>query len=95
MTKYIVHMSVGYCGMDAHAALELNDDHTEKELSDACWEMALDNASMYGYYPPSDDMDEDDDDEYVTEGIESHPEIYDPEKHDMHRCGGGSFAEDF
>jgi hypothetical protein len=79
--------------MDAHGALELPDDHTEKELSDACWDMALDNADMYGYYPPSDDMD--DDDEYVTEGIEGWAEVYDPEKHDMHRAGGGSFAGDF
>lgn len=94
MTKYIVHLNVGYAGMDSVEALELPDNHTQKELDDACWDMAVDHAERYGYYPPSDDTD-DDNDEFVSENIEGWPEVYNPKKHDMLRAGGGSFADDF
>ena len=95
MIKYIVHTYTGYCGSDNYYALEMEDDHSEEDLDRIVWEMAVENADRYGYYPPDEDGNDDDDDESISNGIEGHAELYDPEKHDQHRPGGGSFAQDF
>lgn len=101
MKHYIVHMSVGYAGMDAYAALSMPDDATEEEVDQEAWYMALDHAESYGYYPPDCDYDEEDEEEdswnsdKISDNIEGCPELYNPEKHDMHRSGGGSFQQDF
>lgn len=94
MKRYIVHCSVGYAGMDVAEPLLMDDNHTEAELNEACWDLAVNNADRYGYYPPSDDGCEDESD-YESDNIEGYPEIYNPDEHDMLRPGGGSFESDF
>lgn len=86
MRKLIVHLMTGYCGEDAHEALEIGDDYTTQEIDDICWNLALDNAESYGYEEA---------DPYLFERIEYIWEDYDPNEHDMHRSGGGSFEDDF
>ena len=100
MTKrYIVKMHVGYAGMDAYDALIMPDNHTEDELQDEAYYMAVDHASAYGYYPvdeyaPEDDSEEEPPDCYI-DSIYGHAVPYDPAKHDGKRAGGGSFEKDF
>ncbi len=102
MKHYIVHMYVGYAGMDAHDILSMPDDATMEEVQDEAHLMALEHAESYGYYPPSDEYPEDYDGEVmddcdsdqISDNIEGWAEPYDPDKHDMHRAGGGSFMDD-
>lgn len=100
MTKrYIVKMHVGFAGMNTYDALVMPDDHTEDELEDEAYHMAVDNASSYGYYPvsewePEDDSQEEPPDCYI-DSIEGYAVPYDPAKHDRKRSGGGSFEQDF
>jgi hypothetical protein len=100
MKHYIVHMYVGYAGMDGYEALSMPDDATEEEIQEEAHYMALDHAESYGYYPPDCDYDEEDEEDTwnsdkISDNIEGYAELYDPEKHDMHRAGGGSFQLDF
>lgn len=102
MKKYIVFMYVGFCGMDGVEALCMDDNHTQEELENAVWEMAVNHAEMYGYYPEheapedydpdSEDFDENSGDNYV-DSIEGYAEEYDPEKHDGHSIGGSWDSE--
>lgn len=96
MKHYIVHMHVGYAGMDGHDILSMPDDATEEEVQDEAQLMALGHAESYGYYPPSDEYSEEDDDDSdkISDNIEGWAEPYDPDKHDMLRAGGGSFMKD-
>lgn len=101
MKHYIVHMHVGYAGMDGHDLLSMPDDATEDEVQDEAHLMALQHAESYGYYPPSDEYpeeDADDDSDWnsdkISNNIEGYAEPYEPDKHDMHREGGGSFTDD-
>jgi hypothetical protein len=102
MRKMIVHLSVGFAGMDAYEALLVEDDATEDEIAQEAWHMALDHAERYGYYP-TDDYSEDGEDEddggwdrdHYSHNIEGCAEDYDPDRHDMKRAGGGSFELDF
>lgn len=87
MKYYIVYMSCNIVGCDDVQALEMHDDHTDKELSDCVWDMTLDYANSW----QPDDMDW----EEFEQGIQGCPEVYDPDKHDMDRAGGGSFKDDF
>ena len=103
MKRFIVHMHVGYAGMDGYDALVMPDDATEDEIQQEAYYMAVEHAESYGYYPSDEGDDsycEDDEDDgwnsdKVSEGIEGYAEPYDPEVHDMHRSGGGSFEDDF
>jgi len=101
MRKMIVHLSVGFAGMDGYEALLVEDDATEEEIAQEAWHMALDHAERYGYYP-TDDYSEDDEDgddpwnrDSYSHNIEGCAEDYDPDRHDMKRAGGGSFELDF
>lgn len=97
MRKMIVHLSVGFAGMDACEALLVEDDATDDEIQQEAWYMAVDHAERYGYYPADDYEDEDDDwgsDKY-SNNIEGHAVDYNPALHDMKRSGGGSFEQDF
>lgn len=99
MKHYIVHMEVGYAGMDGYDLLSMPDDATEEEVQDEAYLMALQHAESYGYYPPSDEYPEDDgeedwDSDNVSDNIEGWAEPYDPAKHDGERAGGGSFMDD-
>lgn len=101
MRKMIVHLSVGFAGMDGYEALLVEDDATEEEIAQEAWYMALDHAERYGYYPTDDyrEDDEDEDDPWnrdsYSDNIDGCAEDYDPDRHDMHRAGGGSFELDF
>lgn len=92
-------MSVGYAGMDACDILMMPDDATEDEVQEEAYQMAVQHAESYGYYPRYEydlsDEDEELDGDHYTDGIEGWAELYDPKKHDMKRSGGGSFADDF
>ena len=79
MRKIVYHLHVGFAGMDGTRLVVFDDNPTNKELDGIGYELALDWADMYGYYPPSDDTDEYD--EYVSEGIEGSWEEYDVNKH--------------
>lgn len=82
MRKLFVTLRTGYCGMDAHELIEVPDDMTEDEINNEIWGMAVENASMYSIYTPSEDDDEDDEDFQDGSNIEGHYVEYDPEKHD-------------
>lgn len=100
MKHYIVHMYVGYAGMDGHDLLSMPDDATEEEVQDEAHLMALAHAESYGYYPPSDEYPEEEEEEddwesdQISDNIEGYAEPYDPDKHDMLRAGGGSFMDE-
>lgn len=82
--KIVVHLGVGYCGMDAHEFYEINADATEEAISEFCWELAKDNAEMYGLYPEEEmpeDISDDDTSQY-SYNIEGYYEDYKPEEHD-------------
>lgn len=84
MTEVYIKMSTGYCGMDGHEVIEV--DYTVEELSDLnsaaaieldemAYEMAQQNASMYG-------LEVDDEEEGVEiDNIQGNWEIFDFEKH--------------
>ena len=88
--KILITLRTGYCGMDSHKFFEVPDDMDEAELSDMCWEMALENAARYGIY----DANSVEDDGIGINGanlsynIEGSWALYDPKKHDGKRVGG-------
>lgn len=79
MRKIVFHLHVGFAGMDDTRLIIFDDNPTNKELYDIASDLALDWADMYGYYPPSDEDDEDD--EHVSENIEGSWEEYNEETH--------------
>ena len=90
-------MHTGFVGCEGTDLLSLPDNHTEAELDEAVWDMALNHAQAYGTEPyPDDYEDGDEGEEYdlYSENIEGHAELYDPELHDQHRAGGGSFQDE-
>lgn len=97
MKRYIAYLEVGYAGMDACEAFIMPDNHTEDELSQVVWEMAVEHASGYGVeVGDADSFDSEDDEEEMSgENVSGYAEIYDPDKHDSLRSGGGSFVLDF
>ena len=70
---------VGFVGMDTYEIVELPDeDYSEDYLNEYAWQGALNHAESYGYYPYSDDMgEEDEDDDMYSEGIEGSWQIVD------------------
>lgn len=96
MKQLIVKMHTGFAGMDQYDILIMPDDATEEEIYDEAYSMAVEHAEMYGIYPYPDDFDEDEDVGEYSDNIDGYViGEYVPEKHDMYRCGGGSFADDF
>ena len=86
--KIIIHLSVGYAGMDTNEGWEIPTSMTEEELDDFCWDRACDHAESYGYYPPNDEDQEGEDDDcdaYCGDKISNHIEgswqDYDEKKH--------------
>lgn len=91
-------MHTGYCGMDGYDVLVMPDDATEDEIAQEAYRMAVEHAESYGIYPYDEyaDVEDVEDDTEYSHNIEGWSlGEYDPEKHDMHRAGGGSFAQDF
>lgn len=101
--RWIVEMHVGYAGMDGYDALVMPADATEEEVQHEAWLMALQHAESYGYYPPNEDNlgdefgdeDGDWDSDHISDNIDGYAVPYNPELHDMHKSGGGSFEDDF
>jgi hypothetical protein len=90
MKNYIVFFETGFCGEDDVQAW-LGDPSD----SDALWEAAIDHARQYDHsneYEEGEDYCEDED---LADRIGYTLKEYDPEEHDMFRCGCGSFQEDF
>lgn len=82
--KIIFHLSTGMCGMDSHEVWEYDDDVTHEELDNEAWQLAVQNAESYGYYPEEwrDEMDTDDlEDEDRFTSVEGWWELYDETKH--------------
>lgn len=73
------------------------DDATEDEIEQEAWYLAVTHAERYGYYPPdyTSDDEEEEDTSHISTNISGWAELYDPDKHDMKRPGGGSFERDF
>lgn len=91
---FIVGMSAGFAGTDAHEILLGHPGDTPNELEDEAWYMGVAHAEMYGVY-----HEEDDEGDNYSDNIEGYIEAeYTPEtahKLDGKRSGGGSFASDF
>lgn len=75
-----------YVGTDYCDALGIYDnlEDARQEAEDYAWDHFEEDPDSYG-----------DDGEYEGEGPDYYIEEYDPEIHDMHRSGGGSFEDDF
>lgn len=101
MRKIVFGFDVNVCGIGGlHDAQEFPDDVSDEELNDHAWEAALQSAESYGYYPESwrpqegdEDYQEDDEDSDSYTEIDAWWENYVPEKHDMHKPGGGSWFD--
>lgn len=85
-------MSTGYCGTDG-CDIALGDNLDPFSMDRIAYEMAVDHAEAYGIYPYPEEYDEDE--EEYSDNIEGSATLYNPSKHDMKRCGGGSFLEEY
>jgi hypothetical protein len=101
MKKYFFEVSCGI-GMDSTCVIEFPDDVSEDELNNCAWELAVENAETFGSYWDCEDTaqelqenDEWNDRDFCPDDLEWAWALYDPEKHDQLRAGGGSFMEDF
>ena len=78
----------GYCGEDCHDAFAVDDNTSEDEINNLCYDMCIEHAESYGHYVGLDEN-----------GWEYEPEYdwwyYKGAEDDMYRAGGGSFEEDF
>jgi hypothetical protein len=98
MRKIILRGYAKTVGTDFAEAAGFPEGTPDSVLDNACWQAAIDNAQMYGYDYVSDywgEYDEDDDSLISEDDLGYYWEEYDPEIHDGHRMGGGSFEEDF
>lgn len=99
MRKIILRGYAKTVGTDFAEAVLFSDDATDAQIDAAAWDAAVENAQMYGWdfvgedYEPED---EDDWENYCTaDDIGGYWEEYNGKEHDGHRCGGGSFEDDF
>jgi hypothetical protein len=90
MKRYIVFLETGYCGEDSWDITELTPDD-EADL----WELALENARQFDHSNEYEEDEEYDEDEDIADRVSYDIVEYDPVEHDMYRCGGGSFTDDF
>ena len=85
MRKIVFVVDAGMCGTDAAEFVEVPEDTTDHELDCMCWDIAIQNAEMYGIYNRVDYEDEpdyDEDDESYSDNIDGHWEDYNAVKHD-------------
>ena len=95
----LVYFNVGpgHCMMatEVHDCTGMSDDDLDK----MAWELAVQQTESYGSFYLEGNLpeeDEDDSNDYFTDSdLSYHWEEYYPEKHDMYRCGGGSFLDEF
>ena len=94
MRKIVFHLTTGMVGTDAWEFYEFEDGVTDEELSDFAYDLAKNNAEMYGIYSfseYSDDpeiTDEELDSEEYDDNIDGAWYDYNPEEHDGHTIGG-------
>jgi len=93
MRHLIVHMYTGYCGSDGYDILVVPEGADDQYIDAEAYQMAVQNAENYGYEVGADYHEEGED--YSADMIEYDWEDYSPDKHDQHRSGGGSFADEF
>lgn len=89
--KIIIHLSVGYCGMDSDEGWIVPADTTDAELDAFAYDLALGHAETYGYYPPDDENDEEDEDaagDKISDNIEGSWKLYDEERDAGKLCYG-------
>lgn len=88
--KLFVTVGTNQVGTDGHYFIEVPDDMTEDSIEDIIWELALENADMYGIYPPGewDEVNDDGEFEEGDENIGGGYEIYNSEKHDGYTYSG-------
>jgi hypothetical protein len=95
MLKVYLEGSCGV-GMTLNDVVEVEDDVLAEALERMAWELAVDCANTYGSYISSEIDLEDDDDEnglFYDDQLDYRWELYDPEKHDMLKPGGGSWND--
>jgi hypothetical protein len=77
-----VTVETGYCGSDNHMLIDVDDNTSDNQLEDICFDLATDNASMYGYDYCSEDCDVEGCEGEHEGGITGHWEEYVPKEHD-------------
>lgn len=85
MRKIVCIVHAGMCGTDAAEFIEVEDGTTDEQLNAMCWDIAIQNADMYGImnradYEDSENYDEED--ESYSDDIGGFWEDYIPAKHD-------------
>ncbi len=88
MKKIVIHCTTNTIGTDSWEFFEVPDDTTDDSLYSLANECAIANAEMYGFYPPSEDEDEECDNDSADENIEGTWELYDSKKHDGYTMTG-------
>lgn len=86
MRKIVIHCETGQVGTDSWDFVEVDGNSSIRELDDLVIEYALNNAEMYGIYPPCEGYDPDD--ESISDDISGIWYDYEPEKHDMYTTTG-------
>lgn len=99
MRKIIGFLNVGMLGCDVAEAFVFDAETPDFMIDKAIHEAAIEWAQSYRNIE-WDDVEETDDyvegcDFEYAENIESYWQDYNGAEHDNHRCGGGSFEEDF
>lgn len=87
-------------GMDNTFVLDC-EGMSDEEINDTAYDAAIECANSYGSFYFEDDLPEEDEEDmsqgdcnFTDSDLSYSWEDYIPEKHDMQRCGGGSFKED-
>ena len=98
MKKFAVHCTTSTVGTDDWKFIIVEDEITEDQLNDICYTLALENADIYGIYPPDPTSEIELDEEYGESGPDesicgcSHP--YNPDEHDPMPWGRALHWED-
>ena len=88
--RVVFHLTTNTVGTDTWEAWEFPDNIPYKTIEETAYERAVENAEMYGIYPPpfdQDDVEEEDADCY-DDSIGGTVYEYDASKHDMHLIFG-------
>ncbi len=99
MELYFFKVSCGV-GMDSTSVHDC-EGMSDEEKDQMAWELAVQCADSFGGYYNNDDAYEMQeagewgDRDFSDDDLDYSWELYCPEKHDMKRCGGGSFLEEF
>lgn len=89
MKKIFIRVDTSTVGTKGYYFVDVPDDITNDQLDTLVQEFALENADMYGIYPPSMFGNEDEEDcGEVDEDIGGSWELYNAEKHNMYTNTG-------